>query len=85
MLKKLAFILLFYLSLHPIFSQAFDYERTWGTYYGPAGNIFDVHTANGGFIVDPQNNLHLLGQIDMNNGVSASYYNQYLTHPVGKV
>lgn len=54
-------------------SQTFDYERAWGTYYGPAGT--DLVKLN----LDHQNNLHLLGSVLIDINFSAPYYNQYVT------
>lgn len=79
MLKKIIFFMAFSIYVQPIYTQTFDYERAWGTYYGPVGNEFNIPVYWGGFLTDSQNNLHLRGHVQMNNSLGASHYSQYTT------
>ena len=65
--------LVFFLCLQFFSAQGFDYERAWGTYYGPGG--FETQY----LMADPQYSLHITGLAHLDPAVPALYYNQYAT------
>ncbi|MDF0718431.1 T9SS type A sorting domain-containing protein [Kaistella sp. PBT33-4] len=56
----------------------FEYERTWGTYFGPAGSQIAGSEVRRGIIFDSQKNMYLRGGIWHNATYANSYYDQFL-------
>ncbi|MCD1115450.1 T9SS type A sorting domain-containing protein [Chryseobacterium turcicum] len=75
-LLKITSILLFTISLNSVSAQ--EYERIWGTYFGPAGSDITGDYAPQGIILDSQKNMHLKGDVFSNSQYTASYYNQFV-------
>lgn len=76
---KLYLIILYLLISITSKAQTFPYERVWGTYYGPTGSDYSIPFSQGGFLLDNQNNFHILGQVIKDSSLGAPYYNQYVT------
>jgi hypothetical protein len=69
--------LIFLFSTSVLFAQ--EYERTWGTYFGPAGTYLGQTYVNNNLQIDPLDNLHLFGSVLTNSSYTASYYSQFAT------
>ena len=66
------------ISFGTVFAQStFDYERNWGTYFGPGGTYLGQTNINNNVNIDPSNNLNLFGSVVTNNSYTASYYAQF--------
>lgn len=64
------------LSLTPLLSQ--EYERIWGTYFGPSGTEVHGGYFAGGILFDSQKNMHIKGNVVYNSTLPSSYYNQFV-------
>lgn len=64
------------------FAQSFEYQRTWGTYYGPATSAAEAELTKGGIYTNPLNpdQVHIKSNVLWSQAnFPASYYNQYIT------
>ena len=59
----------------------FEYERAWGTYYGPAHSGSGWRFSDGGVFTHPLNpdQVFILSGVHRNTSLPLSYYNQYIT------
>lgn len=71
---KISTLLYIAFSFQPLYSQSFDFERAWGTYFGPKNTSSAPEMQ-----IDHLNNIHFYGSTQIDNTLSASYYNQYVT------
>lgn len=56
----------------------FEYQRTWGTYFGPVGaKSWNEYTVNPIYF-DSQNNIYTNGQVNAYNNYPNSYYDQFI-------
>ncbi len=63
-------------------AQTFEYQRTWGTYYGPANSFAEGGLTNGGIFINPliPDQVHILSNVAFSQpNFPASYYNQFIT------
>lgn len=62
-----------------LFSQSpFEYERTWGTYFGANGGYaVGIHISKG-LMFDSQDNFYLRGSVETYQNLPDSYFNQFL-------
>lgn len=76
---KSTFIVALLLIFNFFSSQSvFEFERSWGTYFGAnGGQIAGIHTTKG-ILFDSQQNLHVRGTVWNQQNVSSSYFNQFL-------
>ena len=58
--------------------NTFEYERTWGTYFGPTGGQIASGSHRRGILFDSQKNMYIKGGIWNNLFYANSYYNQFL-------
>lgn len=73
----LSFCLLLTLSsATSVYSQ--EYERVWGTYFGPAGTELTGSYINQGIVFDSQKNMHVRGHVWHSSIYNTSYYNQFV-------
>lgn len=79
-MKKLIFLLSIFGCTGSFFSQ--EFQRSWGTYYGPAGTDLgnSVYTK---IHFDVNNNLNFIGSVVTNSNYSTSYYNQFSSSGTG--
>lgn len=76
---KIYTFLLFTLFSGHLFSQNnFEYERTWGTYFGANGGTPEGIFANKGILFDSQRNMHMRGHVSNTFSYGAAYFNQFL-------
>ncbi|MCD0454387.1 T9SS type A sorting domain-containing protein [Chryseobacterium sp. LC2016-27] len=75
-LLKITSILLFTTSLNSVSAQ--EYERIWGTYFGPVGTDVTGDYVSQGIILDSQKNMHLKASVFSNSVYAASYYDQFV-------
>jgi len=77
MKSTLAVALLFIFNF--FYSQSvFEFERSWGTYFGAnGGQIAGIHTTKG-ILFDSQQNLHVRGSMWNQQNMTGSYFNQFL-------
>ncbi len=75
--KHLIFLLIFLLN-HPVSSQNFEYERTWGTYFGPTGGQIASQYHALGIVFDSQKNMYMRGHIWHQASYPNTYYDQFL-------
>lgn len=82
---RFKYIFLFALYYSICGGQTFEYNRAWGTYYGPANSHVGHFLTSGGIFLNPLNTDHIYvpGIISLNLNLPASYYNQFIT-PGGK-
>src|SRR5690606_15521652 len=66
------FLILFFLKL-----EGQEYDRTWGTYMGPAGTSIGPHFSSMQVNFDDMQNVNIIGQVVTNNNFNAAYYNQF--------
>lgn len=74
-LLRSACLILANLSFISINSQ--EYERSWGTYFGPSGTLLNG-THQLGMVLDSQKNMYARGTIVYSATTPSSYYNQFL-------
>lgn len=72
------FLILFFLKL-----EGQEYDRTWGTYMGPAGTSIGPHFSSMQVNFDDMQNVNIIGQVVTNNNFNAAYYNQFATTSTG--
>lgn len=58
--------------------NTFEYERTWGTYFGPAGGQLAGVWHNGAIFFDTQQNMYMRGHVWSEASNGNAYYNQFL-------
>lgn len=58
--------------------QPFEFERTWGTYFGPAGTQIAGIYHQKGILFDSQKNKYVRGSMWNYSNFPASYFNQFL-------
>lgn len=58
--------------------QPFEFERTWGTYFGPAGTQMAGIYHQKGILFDSQKNMYMRGSMWNYSNFPASYFNQFL-------
>jgi hypothetical protein len=75
-LLKNIYTLIAAMSITSIYSQ--EYNRVWGTYFGPAGTDINGTFTNLGIVLDSQKNMHLRGHIWNSSAYTTSYYNQFI-------
>lgn len=75
-LLKNIYTLIAAMSITSIYSQ--EYNRVWGTYFGPARTDINGTFTNLGIVLDSQKNMHLRGHIWNSSAYTTSYYNQFI-------
>ncbi|UFH30581.1 T9SS type A sorting domain-containing protein [Chryseobacterium sp. C-71] len=75
-LLKICCLFLINLSLTPLLSQ--EYERVWGTYFGPSGIEVNGGFSANGITFDSQKNMHIRGTVFYNSNLTNTYYNQFV-------
>ena len=79
-MKKLYTIICFLSSL-TIFAQSnFEWQRIWGTYFGPIGAQIAIGDGSyyPGLLFDSQENIYIEGEIDSYSQYNQDYYNQFV-------
>lgn len=80
MLRKLLFLLYFGIYTLGISQSNFEYQRTWGTYFGPIGGRSWSATFQGKqLFFDSQNNIYAKGLVVTIASYGSTYYQQYST------
>lgn len=76
---KYRFYLLAILFCNLLYSQNnFEYERTWGTYFGANGGQIASVNVNKGILFDSQKNMHIRGTMWNMQNLSSTYFNQFI-------
>lgn len=76
---KYRFYLLAILFYNLLYSQNnFEYERTWGTYFGANGGQIASVNVNKGILFDSQKNMHIRGTMWNMQNLSSTYFNQFI-------
>lgn len=70
--------LVFYFLFLPVLLFSQEYERSWGTYIGPAGSVFASSAGNDNLVLGG-GNIHMFSQIITNSSYTVSYYSQFTT------
>ena len=77
-MKNFTLLVCFFLAGFFAAQNNFEYERTWGTYFGPAGAQMSGNYMQMGIAFDSQKNMHMRGHIWYNSFYPDTYYNQFI-------
>ena len=78
MIKKTLFFLHICVSFLAIAQSSFEYERTWGTYFGPVASRSWIQYNINPIYFDSQNNIYTNGQVHGYNNYPNTYYDQFI-------